>query len=142
MRKNKVIYNRDEIRIYINLNGIEYSGKLRHKMKNKSMYNKTHGLKQNQRFYSEEVFDFLIGAHYHEPAVELLRTLGRLQTYIQTGTYKIADPYAYEEGYGFSYADMPCFIIDPLIKNIIPLFHIEDGIKMVELLNDRFDYGS
>jgi hypothetical protein len=136
MKKNSIVYNRDEIRIYIEINGQKYSGKLRHKVKNKSMYNKTHGLKQNQRFYSEEIFDFIIGAHYHEAALEQSRNFGIVQTLIQTGTYKITDPYAYECGYGFSYPDMPCFIIDPFQHNIINLFSIENGIKVVNALNN------
>lgn len=135
MKKNDIIYNRDELRIYINVNDQEYSGKLRHKMKNKSMYNKTHELKQNQRFYSDEVFDFLITGHYHEAAIEQSRTLGKVQTYIKTGTYTITDPHAYEIGFGFGYADMPCFILNPFVHELLPFYHIEDGIKVVELLN-------
>ncbi|HEY0088241.1 MAG TPA: hypothetical protein VGB37_05320 [Candidatus Lokiarchaeia archaeon] len=135
MKKNNAVYNRDEIRIYIELNGIQYSGKLRHKMNNKSMYNKTHGLKQNQRFYSEEIFDFIIGGHYHEAAIEQSRNFGKVQTFIQTGSYKIADPFAYECGYGLSYPDMPCFILNPFDKNIINLYNIKTGVHIVNALN-------
>jgi hypothetical protein len=135
MKKNKIIYNRDEIKIYINLNGIEYSGKLRHKMKHKSMYNATHGLKQNQRMYSEEIFDFMIAGHYHEASIEQTRNFGKPQIFIQTGTYKIIDTYSFELGYGRSYADFPCFILNPFEKSMIPFYHLEDGIKIVNLLN-------
>lgn len=138
MKKNRIIYNRDEIRIYIDLNGIEYSGKLRHKMKNKSMYNKTHGLKQNQRFNSEEIFDFIIAGHYHDPAIEISRNFGKIQLFIQTGTYKITDPYAYELGFGLGYPDMPCFIISPFDKKLIPCYDIKTGVELVELLNDNY----
>jgi hypothetical protein len=141
MKKNNVVYNRDEIRIYIELNGIKYSGKLRHKMRNKSMYNKTHGLKQNQRFYSDEIFDFLIGAHYHEPAIEQSENFGRTQTFLQTGTYKKSDPYAYEEGYGIGKTNMPCMIFNPFEKEIIPSFNISTGIKLVNALNKELKNG-
>ena len=99
------------------------------------MYNKSHGLKQNQRFFSEEIFDFLISGHRHEAVIEQSRNFGRVQIFIQTGTYKITDPFAYELGYGFSYSDMPCFILNPFEKQIIPFWNIETGIKTVELLN-------
>jgi predicted phosphodiesterase len=135
MNKNQVVYNRDEIKIYIELNGIKYCGKLRHKVKNKSMYNKTHGLKQNQRFYSEEIFDFIIAGHYHDAAIEQSRNFDRVQLFIQTGTYKITDPHAFECGFGMGYSDMPCFIISPFKKKLIPVYDIGTGIEIVESLN-------
>jgi hypothetical protein len=137
MKKNNVIYNRDEMRIYIDLCGIEYCGLLRHKVRYNSVYNKTHGIKQVQRLDSSEIYDFAITAHLHTAAVEMTRNFGKPQLYMRTGTYKIVDPYAFELGYGRGYADFPCFIINPFEKSMTPFFHLETGIKVVEALNRK-----
>lgn len=137
MEKNRIAFNQDEMRIYINLNGINYSGKLRHKVKYKSVYNKTHGLKQNQRLQSDEIFDFFISAHVHDAAVEITNNFGRSQLYLQTSSYKIVDPYSYELGYGFTQFNFPCFILNPFKKEMIPFYNLETGIQVVELLNKK-----
>jgi hypothetical protein len=135
MKKNNIVYNRAQLKITFRLNNIDYSGKIRHKYKNKSMYNNSHGMQQNQRFNSSEIFDFFVGAHNHEGEIKTTRAFGQLQTYMQTGTFKIADPYAFDLGYEEGHPDMPGIILSPFEKRLIPVFDVETGILLVNALN-------
>lgn len=137
MKKNNIVYNRSQLKITFKLNGIEYKGKVRHKYKNKSMYNNTHGMQQNQRFNSNEIYDFFVGAHNHEGDIRMTRAFGQKQACLQTGTFKITDPHAFELGYEEGFADMPGIIFSPFEKRMIPVFDVETGILLVNALNNE-----
>ena len=106
-----VLYDADEIKVTFHVGQHQVRVRARHKWKNKSQYNQTHGQEWSARFESAE-FDVYVGAHTHTGAVAREFTLNKARKLsIQTGSYKIHDDYARVIGFPEHDASTACALV-------------------------------
>ena len=92
------IYDRDDARITIEVAGVRWPGRIRHKWLGKSIYNATHGIERAARF--DQDFVWGVGAHDHRAGVARgFKMRGRSCLAVMCGTYKRIDGYARRGGY-------------------------------------------
>jgi hypothetical protein len=136
-QEHGVMYSPDEFNVFFEYaSGIKYYFKLRHQYKYKSVYNITHSLKQMLRFSdTEDLFDVGVTGHDHNVALEQVPMFGSLRTFVKSGTYKVADPFALECGFPEGKSLFPCWVTSPREKCIVPFFYLQDGIDFVNMKN-------
>jgi len=94
-----VLYDRHEILVKFVLGSYSWLTLIRHKYRFNSIYNPLHSLKQTVRFHSVAP-DIAVGGHVHKGAsYEIWWHHGIQRLAILTGTYKLVDEYAKEQGF-------------------------------------------
>jgi hypothetical protein len=91
------LYDTDDCRVTIEVAGVEYPARFRHKWRGHSIYNLTHGIERAQKWDQ----DFLLGVGAHTHASGLARQFnagGRMGMAVLCGSYKRLDTYAKELG--------------------------------------------
>jgi len=119
---------------------IEYRIYAKHKYRYNSSFNLTHSVKR--MFEQESPFDVGVLAHHHTPAIEQVsRWSGKYQrdiVCIRTGTYKIDDKWAKEQGYIGAQIGVPTVVFFPNEKRLIPFRRIEDAVVFLETIEGKW----
>jgi hypothetical protein len=92
------LYDTDDCRLVISVQGVEFPTRIRHKWKGTSIYNPTHGPERGQKWDQ----DFVLGvsAHIHTCGVaRQFNAGGRHGLAVLCGSYKTLDSYASEQGF-------------------------------------------
>lgn len=106
-----VLYDADEINATLHIGDHRIKVRSRHKWKNKSQYNQTHGQEWSMRFENGEP-DVYVGAHTHTGAVARETVHGkRRKMSIQTGAYKTIDDFARVVGFPANDASTACALV-------------------------------
>jgi hypothetical protein len=97
-----VLYDGDRIDATVHVGDAQFRVTSRHKWAGNSKYNPTHGMEGGKggAMHSDPNFDIYVGAHFHKGAVarEFIHN-GERKISVLTGTYKIHDDYALQEGF-------------------------------------------
>jgi UDP-2,3-diacylglucosamine pyrophosphatase LpxH len=98
LKNTKVLYDRDEVRTVMTVNGNNWEFCIRHKWLGSSIYNPTHGIERYSRMGAS--FDIGIGGHTHIASIsrEFISYDNRQCMAIITGTYKKYDGFARQLG--------------------------------------------
>lgn len=92
------IYDQDDAKVTVDIDGVEWPGRIRHKWRGKSIYNDTHGIERAAKWDQ----DFLWGVGAHDHASGLARGFnkaGRSGMAVKCGSYKRFDKYARQGGF-------------------------------------------
>lgn len=144
LNSEKAPYLREGGGINITVNGeIEYRIYAKHKYRYNSSFNLTHTVKR--MFEKVSPFDVGVIAHHHTPAIEQVsRWEGRYKKepiFIRTGSYKIDDKWAREQGFVDAAIGVPTVVFWPNEKRMVPFRRIEDAVLFLESLDSVWDNG-
>jgi hypothetical protein len=105
----------------------------RHRYKYNSSLNMTHTVK---RFRSmKRDFDIGIIGHHHQGTFEhLLDQDGKDRVYMRSGSFKGADRYARQLGYSDQLPVVPCVVLFPDRRRILPFLWFEDAVEYMNAL--------
>lgn len=109
----------------------EYEIFRRHKYRFNSQYNVTHSVKQLLRMGLSDA-DVLVLEHWHVPAKEEFFWKDRKRIAIRTGSYKIYDEFASENGLFGAQSAAPTIILWPNEKKIIAFLDMYDAIECMK----------
>jgi hypothetical protein len=115
--------------IYINLGENQYHFKCRHKYKFESSLNVANAMRRIMEI--QGACDIACSAHLHNPYIEQRHMMGEYRTMCRSGSYKILDEYGQKLAGYKGKIGIPCFILFPKEKKVIPLM-LEDAINVLK----------
>ena len=93
------LYDEDDARVTVEVGGVQWPGRLRHKWRGSSIYNDTHGIERTQKW--DQDFVWGVGAHTHVSGlVRQFNAAGADGLALLCGAYKRVDVYARQVGFG------------------------------------------
>ena len=120
-------YHNGQGRVDLELGSQVYRLLVSHKMKGVSIFNRLHGAKRTVRLEFPDV-DVAITGDYHTPAMEEYYDGAYKRLALMAGNLKLDDGWQKRYFTLFSHAEMPCFVITPEQKEIVPFFTLDRAI--------------
>jgi len=134
----KIQYGKHEAFLKVNVGGQDYRLAWKHKPKNASMYNDTHGVKQWLRFFeSDDLFDIGCMCHHHVPAMEHGRHHGKDRVYIRPGSYQITTDYSQINAYPSTVPKCPTVVLYPGTRKMVPFLDVKDAARFLTYENNQ-----
>jgi hypothetical protein len=115
--------------VFINLEGIEYHVKARHKYKFESSLNTENSMRRIMEMQGEA--DIACAAHLHTPYKDQKPIMKKLRLIARSGSYKIKDEYGQKLAGYDGMIGVPCAILFPDRKYKIDLW-LEDAVKILK----------
>lgn len=115
--------------IDLTVGNVTYRIALRHRYRYNSSFNLTHTVKRMR----EQFGDFDVGcvAHHHQADIEHLAMADKDRVFIRPGSFKKADRYARSIGYRDTGHQVPCIVLDPTIRKIVPFMNLGDAVRFL-----------
>jgi len=131
------IYDADDARITIRVDGIEFPGRIRHKWRGFSIYNPTHGIERASKW--DHDFLWAVSAHSHRGSyARSFNVAGLNGMAVQLGSYKRHDDYARQGGFSKHNATTAAAIIfDPELECMVGFDNIEMAAKVMRTFYGR-----
>lgn len=122
--------------IRLRVGDVEYGVYRKHKpTRFNSKQNPTHFLKQMLRMGTPWDFDIGISEHFHDCNIEqgeYRPGTGRHRVFVTTGSYKVKDEYSESLGYYGGGYGVPCVVLWPDRREMLPVMKIEQAIRLVD----------
>ena len=115
--------------IYITVGEIEYHLKCRHKYKFESSLNVANAMRRIMEV--QGACDIACSAHLHNPYIEQRHMMGEYRVMCRSGSYKVWDEFGQKLAGYKGKIGVPCFILFPKEKRIMPLM-LEDAINVLK----------
>lgn len=134
LKGKRILYSPEELRLTLNVNGIEYKIGARHQSRFNSTLNYCHTVK---RWYDEgdETFDVGIIWHNHKPDIEEFIKHNQMRLGVRPGSYKIKDRWAKAKGYPITMPLMPTIVFNPFEKTMVVFKHVHEASEYLKLKN-------
>lgn len=133
---HRIPYAPHQMRIQVELPGVEYSVGIRHKTKSNSAKNAGHGLKTWLREQSDYTYDILCCGHTHESVSESFWHLGRERFIVRPGSMKVMDDFGLTHGFASAMPTIPVAILYPSERKILAFSDIRAGAEVLTALRD------
>lgn len=129
------LYDAHECRVVIDVCGVEFPARFRHRWRGSSIYNPTHGIERAARFDDRD-FVLGVGAHTHVAGVARQFAVGSVDCMaVLVGSYKRWDSYQREQGFpAANNSTAVAVILDAETKSMTGINNLELAARVMRQL--------
>jgi hypothetical protein len=135
-RRLKIVYTKHYAKINLKVGNMLYGILRMHKSQFNSQFNLTHTCKQNQRMHSPDA-RIIVAEDKHVADMEQYRYNEQECVAIRTGTYKVYDDYAQQNGFFGSHVCNPTVVLYPNEDRLVGFKDMHDAICYLRYVREN-----